>query len=111
MPRGDIRTVHFTVADETGNNTNILFTEIYVTFKKSYSCAEYLFQKRLSDDTITMLQEGDYQFTIFPEDTDGLPFGKYVFDIELIYLNQIKQTFVGELTLTNEVTCAINEGA
>lgn len=109
MPRGDIRTVHFTVTDDSGNDTSILFTEIYATFKKSYSSQQYLFQKKLSDGSIIMLDEGDYQFVIRPEDTDNLPFGTYVFDIELVYQDQIKQTFVGELKLTNEVTFASNE--
>lgn len=110
MPRGDIRVVHFSVGDSTGENTNIEFTEIYITFKNNCKTNDYLFQKKLSDGSVIATSDGEYQFTIKPEDTDDLQFGTYVFDIELIYGSQLKQTFIGDLELTKEVTFASNEG-
>ena len=50
-----------------------------------------------------------YTFNIEPEDTDNLDYGTYVFDIELIKTGEIKQTSVGQFTLTSEVTFAENE--
>ena len=109
MPRGDLRVVRFQVLDSEGNKTDLAFDEIYVTFKKNFNQKDYLFQKRLTDNTIMQLDLGDYQFTILPEDTNGLTVTNYVFDIEVLFSSQIKQTFVGKLTLTPEVTFAENE--
>lgn len=109
MPRGDIRPVPFTVSDESGGFTDIQFDEIYFTVKRTFRDKNYLIQKRLSDNGIEALGEGQYQFTVMPKDTDHLQVGKYVFDIELVCGNAIKQTFVGDFVLTNEVTFAANE--
>ena len=110
MPRGDIREVRFQVTDDQGNPSRVNFSEIYFTVKKSFNAQDYLFQKRLSDGDIVQLGDGDYQFTIKARDTNELQITSYVFDIEVIYGTQIKQTFVGKLTLTNEVTFVTNEG-
>lgn len=106
MPRGDLRPVRFTVTD---GETAPELTQIYATFKKSFSYPNFLFQKKLSDGSIEALGDGSYQFTIEPEDTNGLTYGAYAFDIELVG-DGIKQTFTGTLTLTNEATHAGNEG-
>lgn len=110
MPRGDIRDVQFTVYDNTGQApSDIPFDEIYATFKTSTNTNEYLFQKKLSDGTISDEGSGAYQFRIESADTDGLKIGKYAFDIELVYGNVIKQTTVGVFELTPEVTFVTNE--
>lgn len=69
-----------------------------------------MFQKRLSNEDIVKKEDGYYHFAIMPSDTDGLLYGEYVFDIE-IYNKEpfIKQTILGTLKLTNEVTHAENE--
>lgn len=41
-----------------------------------------------------------------PEDTDNIDYGTYYYDIELIRGDQIHQTFVGKLIITEEVTFA-----
>jgi hypothetical protein len=112
MPRGDIRPVYFSVRNNDEEQTMYegAFDEIYFTVKTAFNKNEYLFQKRLSTGEIELTEDGDYQFVIEPDDTDGLKFGKYVFDIELIAGSDIKQTFVGELTLTDEATHRRNEG-
>ncbi len=111
MPRGDIRPVYFTVHNRDEDNTQYegTFDEIYFTVKTNYNKTEYLFQKRLSEGTIELMDDGVYQFVIEPEDTDNLKFGSYVFDIQLLAGTDIKQTFVGTLTLTNEATHRANE--
>lgn len=109
MPRGDIRPIRFVIVDQSGNTTDIVFDEIYFTVKRSYGNKAFLFQKKLSNGTIQ--QDGDgYSLTIRPEDTDDLAIGDYVFDIEILAGDDIKQTTVGDFILTNEVTFAINEG-
>ena len=111
MPRGDIRLVRFQVYDpQTGNTSQVDFTEIYVTLKKSLYDRDFIFQKRLSDGSVEKLDVGDYQFKLISEDTDSLDFNKaYPFDIELIYENEVKQTEYGKLEITPEVTCKWNE--
>lgn len=108
MPRGDLRTICFNVTAQD-SKSEIDFTEIYVTFKKSFKHKNVLFQKKLGNNTVEKTEDG-YTFTIFPEDTNNLDYGKYVFDIELIYEDTLKTTFVGELIITNEVTFECNEG-
>lgn len=110
MPRGDIRRVNFSVKDQSGSPVDIVFDEIYITFKKDFLMRDFIFQKRLTDGTVMETEPGEYEFTILPEDTNDLRVTSYVFDIELISGAEIKQTFVGKLTLTNEVTFAANEG-
>lgn len=110
MPRGDIRDVRFVVHNYDGTGTtDIDFDEIYVSFKTSTNTPNLLFQKKLTDGTITKEEPGVYQFRIEPEDTDSLRIGNYAFDIELVYENLIKQTTVGVLEITPEVTYAENE--
>ncbi len=109
MPRGDIRPIQFTVFNSNGEISNIDFDEIYFTVKRSFRDRSALFQKRLSDGTIEKNENG-YRFVIRPEDTDRLDVDRYVFDIELVLDDDIKQTTVGELILTDEVTFASNEG-
>ena len=109
MPRGDIRPIQFTVIDQAGGKSAIEFDEIYFTVKRSYHDKNFLFQKRLGNGTIETLDDGSYRFVIQAIDTDNLSIGKYVFDIELVLGDEIKQTTVGEFILTPEVTFASNE--
>lgn len=109
MPRGDIRQVSFVVTGDPEIVSSITFDEIYFTVKKSFRNAEFLFQKKLSDGSIEKIGDCSYMFTIESSDTDNLSIGSYVFDIELISGSDIKQTSVGTLELTNEVTFASNE--
>ena len=109
MPRGDIYPVRFQIYETETDLTTIDFTQIYMSCKKSVNDKNVLFQKSLSSGSIVKIADGDYQFRIEPEDTNNLQFGEYVFDIELIYENEIKQTVYGTLRLSEEVTTAANE--
>ena len=107
MPRGDIRHVKFRV--KSGETVRTDMTEIYISFKASTKTAETLVQKKLSDGTITLGDDQYYHFTIEPEDTNNLKYGTYPFDFELVGAG-FKQTTVGRLVLTDEVTFQSNEG-
>lgn len=109
MPRGDIRSVIFTVTGADGELSDITFDEIYFTVKKYFTDRHYCFQKRFGDGTIELIESGTYSFTVIPSDTDNLEVGQYVFDVELISGTDIKQTTVGKFILTDEVTYAENE--
>ena len=109
MHRGDIKNYKFAILYPSGNICDLDFDNIYFTVKKNYKTSEYLFQKRLSDKSIRRDLNNYYHFTIEPEDTNDLAYKEYVFDIEIVKNYEIKQTFLGTFTITNEVTFAGNE--
>ena len=109
MPRGDIRLVRFLINDPNETATDIDFTEIYFTVKKSTRDRLYQFQKKLSTGGIVKLALGDYEVKIEPNDTSKMKYGDYVFDVQLMYEDQLKETFVGDFVLKEEVTFNENE--
>jgi len=109
MPRGDIRLVRFMVNDPNGTATDIDFTEVYFTVKKTTKDRLYQFQKKLSSGGILKLGLGDYEVKIEPNDTAKMLYGSYKFDVQLMYEDQLKETFVGDFILTDEVTFNENE--
>ncbi len=109
MPRGDIRLVRFVIEDPDHKTTRVDFSEIYFTVKKTTRDKPFLFQKKLTNNEIVKLDHGDYQLRIEPEDTNELAYGNYKFDVQLEYENEIKETFVGDFIITEEVTYAENE--
>lgn len=110
MARGDTVSRAFTVKNKDGTVFAETPDEIYFTVKKTYTDRNFKFQKRLSTGGIESVDTGKYKFTIFPEDTNGLTFGDYDFDIEIVKAPGLKQTFCGKLTLQKEVTHSYNEG-
>lgn len=109
MARGDLETRTFTLKNKNGTIYQTAPDEIYFTVKANAADRNYKFQKRLSDGGITFVETGKYQFTILPEDTDGLGFGTYDFDIELVKAPSLKKTFCGKLVIDKEVTHHNNE--
>lgn len=110
MARGDVVSKSFTIKNRDGTVYDQTPDDIYLTVKTSALESEFLFQKRLSTGGITNLETGKYQFTILPEDTNGLSFRTYDFDIEIVKAPSLKKTFYGKLILEKEVTHACNEG-
>lgn len=109
MHRGDIHYERFIIKDPNGTDTDIDFDQIYFTVKKTPEDHPYIFQKALSEGTIDKLDIGDYQLKIEPEDTNKLPYGRYVFDINVRYQNIINESFVGIFDVLEEVTFVENE--
>ena len=110
MPRGDIHPVRFGLYQHNHDEMETQpFDSIYFTVKKNFTYHQYKFQKSLAAGTIVALGDGSYQFIIMPEDTDGLDFGTYEFDIQVARGMTLKQTFYGKLKLTTEVTHHCNE--
>lgn len=115
MPRGDIRLVRFLIDDLSGVSTDVDFSEIYFTVKKTARDRAFLFQKRLSTGGILKLGLGDYQVKIEPDDTNNLAYGNYKFDVQLVWTDeneeqQLKETFVGDFVIKEEITSYDNEG-
>lgn len=114
MPRGDVVPLEFDIYESDGETiTQMDFDDIFFTVKKNFTDRNYKFQKRLSDGNIVRDRDWHYHILIDAEDTNYLPFGDYVFDIELVKHNltvpDIKQTIVGKLILSEESTYASNE--
>lgn len=108
LPRGDIRLIRLKVCDASGEVFSKSLTDVYFTVKETYEQWEPTISKSLSAGTISKVGD-DYVIVLKPEDTDGLKFGSYVYDIELVRGDILKQTFVGNLVITKEVTHADNE--
>ena len=108
MARGDLYCFPFCLMVDEEQSTD-LPDNIYFTVKKFFGNPEYLFQKKLSDGSISTDGLGNYWVTILPQDTDNLEFGFYDFDIEVVKLPELKRTFQGKLELTAETTHAGNE--
>ena len=114
MARGDLEVRTFQIRSPSAGGGTEPYTEqldeIYMTVKRNENDKNFLFQKRLSDGGIISKGDGEYEFTIQPEDTDGLAYGSYGFDVELVKNGAVKKTFCGELVLTKEYTHRANEG-
>lgn len=107
--RGDSYTRGFILRDAATKDPILTnWDDVYFTVKKYASDREFKFQKRMTSGGIRSDGDGHFTLMILPEDTNGLPFGDYDFDIEFKYLNY-KKTFYGQLRLAKEVTHVNNE--
>ena len=105
--RGDTIPLKFQRKDNEGNVIMIEADKAYFTVKKNVSQTNVLIQKTLDD--MTLDEEGVYHFTILPEDTDGLDYGTYVYDLEIIQNEIVTTISRGEFIIESEVTFAENE--
>lgn len=81
--------------------------ELVITFKKNCFTSEILFQKKLSDNSITFA-EGIYTFEIKSEDTEKLDYGTYCFDVVVFENGKKRTVLLDELKVTAH--CNFNEG-
>lgn len=83
--------------------------KMWITFKKSCSCDESLFQKTL-EDGITF-EDNYYKFQLNSHDTCHLAYGTYGFDIAIINEAGEKKTLLnnGELEIVKHYTKKCNE--
>jgi len=109
FPRGDLFCFPFGVYID-GAATATAMDKVWFTVKKHFRDKEIIFQKTLAGGGITGDGNGAYTIRIEPEDTDGMEFGLYDFDIQVEKDTTIKQTFMGQMELTPEVTHAADEG-
>ena len=105
MPRGDIKWIRFKIQEPNGELSTIDFTSIYFSVKKKNARdARILIQKSLQANQFYKLADGDYQTKLSPKDTRDLAIGEYLFDIQVGYKNLIKESFVGDFVLKQEIT-------
>lgn len=68
--------------DVEGQPILVKAEEVYFTVKKRWTDSEPLLQKDLSN--MDFDSEGYYHFEIEPEDTENLPYGRYVWDFTVV---------------------------
>ncbi len=104
LTRGD--TQNFKFQRQTVNNEviNIKADEVTFTVKKNYYDSKIVLQKKLSEGNITFDDDFYYHFKITHNDTKELSYGKYVFDIEIRYDEEVKTPLKGLFFIKEEVT-------
>lgn len=105
--RGDTVGYNFQRKDSEGTAITTEPQAIYFTVKARWTDRHPLIQKTKSD--MTMDEDGYWHFTIQSFETDNLPYGEYVYDIEVIDNDAVQTIVKGKFTLTEESTWHINE--
>lgn len=100
LTRGDTFKAQISITDKDGNPYELQEGDVVrFAMKKNYSDADedVLIVKVIPNDTLIL--------TLNPEDTKELPFGTYVYDIQLTSAAGEVDTFItkASLTLTEEV--------
>lgn len=106
--RGDTYFYKFQRKTKDGEPITAIADAAYFTVKDSSLPKNYKFQKTLND--MSFDEEGYYHFRIEPEDTDGMNWGEYVYDVEVIYDDITKTLAQGKFIVMREVTFSTNEG-
>lgn len=105
--RGDSQPIKFQRLDSDGNAITATPDEMYFTVKFSYKDETAVFQKTLDD--MTFGEDNYWHFVIEPSDTQTLPVGKYVYDIEVTTGENVFTISKGTLTLLPEATWSTNK--
>jgi len=78
LTRGDSASFTIELEDDCGNQYFLEDgDELVFTLKKSVMDKEFIIQKRVMD----------YEFKLYPEETTGLTYGNYYYDIQLTKIN------------------------
>lgn len=90
MTRGDTEGIIVRVVDEAGEDVSLgSGDKIEFTVRRSASHPEKMIHK-----VVNTFQNGEARITLYPEDTDGLPFGNCTYDIQLTRANGTVKTIV-----------------
>lgn len=105
--RNDSLTLKFQRVDANGTVITDEADKVFFTVKQNNITNTVVFQKTKDD---MEFNEGTYRFTILPDDTVDLPYGTYVYDLEIVNGDDYKKTIsIGEFVIMDEVTFATNE--
>lgn len=105
--RGDTYFFKFARVDSDGEVITTAANAVYFTVKDSFTKPRAIFQKTLAD--MTFDAEGQYHVEIEPSDTEELPFGNYVYDIEITSGSYVKTIAKGDFILEKESTWRSNK--
>lgn len=97
LTRGDTFEADVTILSDGKPYTPVEGDVITFAMKKEYTDAEPLIEKAIPHATMVLQLD--------PSDTADLSFGHYVYDIDIVFSNGNKDTFIseGDLVLTPEV--------
>jgi hypothetical protein len=91
LTRGDTLLASLEISDAEGNTyTPSEGDVIRFAMKKSYSDSACLIEKQIPNDTLML--------SLDPSDTKDLPFGSYVYDIEITFESGAVDTFIDKAT-------------
>ena len=91
LTRGDTLRASLEILDAEGNTyTPTQGDVIRFAMKKSYSDSTCLIEKQIPNDTLML--------SLDPSDTKDLPFGSYVYDIEITFESGAVDTFIDKAT-------------
>ena len=109
ITRGDSAKWKFRRLDNNNEPILVKADKVYFTVKNSFEDSDAVFQKTIDD--MEFDNEGYYSFTVDPDDTNGLPFGYYVFDVEVIIegIDYKKTIAKGDFIIKEEATSVENE--
>lgn len=107
MTRGDTAGFNFQRKDAEGQPITTTPDALYFTVKAKWTDQRALIQKTIDD--MTMDEDGTWHFVIQAGETDALPYGNYIYDIEVIENDAVQTICKGKLTLTQEATWQVNE--
>ena len=107
ITRGDTAGYNFQRKDAEGNVITTTPDALYFTVKAKWTDEKALIQKTIND--MTKDEDGTWHFVIQSDETDGLPYGNYVYDIEVIDDDAVQTISKGMLTITEEATWQVNE--
>ena len=107
LTRGDTAGYNFQRKDAEGNVITTTPDALYFTVKAKWTDENALIQKTIND--MTKDEDGTWHFVIQAGETDGLPYGNYVYDIEVIDDDAVQTISKGIITLTEEATWQANE--
>lgn len=81
--------------------------KIYFSVKENDEVDDVIFQKTI--DNMEFDDDSVYHFVVNPEDTDGIDYGDYVYDLEVVIGNYKKTISIGTFEIESEVTFPRNE--
>lgn len=104
--RGDTQILKFKIVDAENNKCKASNTDkLYFTVKKNSTSKKIIFQKTLENGIKYNENDGYYYITINSEDTAGLSYSTYGFDIQIKTEKGIVKTLlIGSMTITEEYT-------
>ena len=105
--RGDTQPLKFQRIDAEGHVITDVPDEMFFTVKTDYKTKDVVFQKTLED--MTLGEDNHWHFVITPADTQTLPVGSYVYDIEVTTDGNVFTISKGSLKLLPEATWVDNK--
>lgn len=108
LTRGDTLPLKFQRKDANGDVIMETPASMYLTVKRSWEDYTAVLQKSMTD--MEMDEEGFWHVVIEATDTEKLPYGDYVMDVEVATDRYVCTIIKDELRLTGEATWSWNRG-